>query len=211
MTKASPIQCMDIAVSQPRGLIKTESSPKSGDKTLDNARRLDRFLAGVQGRAFRIAQIATGNDEDALDLVQEAMFKLVEKYGDRDEDQLTPLFYRILHSRINDLFRRNKVRNRYRRWLYSDEEEREDPIQTAPDPAGRTPEQQIDNTKSMDKLQSALDKLPLRQQQAFLLRAWEGLDVRQTAMAMSCAEGSVKTHYSRAVHTLREELGEFWP
>ena len=168
-------------------------------------------MQSVQSRAFRIAQIAVGNADDALDLVQDAMFKLVEKYADRQENEWTPLFYRILNSRINDYFRRNKVRNRHRSWLSSNEEDNEDPIQTAPDPWGQTPESESQTDESMEKLSEALNELPLRQQQAFLLRAWEGLDVRQTAAAMSCAEGSVKTHYSRAIHSLRESLGEHWP
>ncbi len=172
---------------------------------------MDKFLQNVQSRAFRIAQIGTGNVEDALDLVQEAMFKLVEKYADRPENEWTPLFYRILNSRISDWHRRNKVRNRYRSWLGGIDEDGEDPIQTAPDPHPRTPESESQADESMEKLQEALNGLPLRQQQAFLLRAWEGLDVKQTAAAMSCAEGSVKTHYSRAIHSLRDQLGEHWP
>lgn len=182
-----------------------------GSTVLDKSRLMDAFLKSVQSRAFRIAQLATGNQEDALDLVQEAMFKLVEKYSDREETEWTPLFYRILTSRINDWYRRTGVRNKYRGWLSSDEETNEDPIQTAPDQFGQQPEKESELDESMVKLQTALQKLPQRQQQAFLLRAWEGLDVKQTAAAMSCAEGSVKTHYSRAVHSLREELGEHWP
>lgn len=165
----------------------------------------------MQSRGFRIAQIATGNPEDALDLVQDTMFKLVEKYADREENEWKPLFYRILQSRINDWYRRNKVRNRYRSWLTKNEDDNEDPIQTAPDHHGQKPESEAETSESMEKLQQALSALPLRQQQAFLLRAWEGLNVKQTAAAMSCAEGSVKTHYSRAVHSLREQLGEHWP
>mgnify|MGYP000562434933 CR=1 FL=1 len=172
---------------------------------------MDKFLQSVQGRAFRIAQIATGNAEDALDLVQDAMFKLVEKYSSRPENEWTPLFYRILSSRINDLHRRNKVRNRHRTWLNVGEEDKEDPIQTAPDINGQKPESESEIDESMEKLQGALNQLPPRQQQAFLLRAWEGLNVKETALAMSCAEGSVKTHYSRAIHSLREQLGEHWP
>ncbi len=182
-----------------------------GTTVLDNSALLDKFLKSVQNRAFRIAQIATRNPEDALDLVQEAMFKLVEKYSQRPEGEWTPLFYRILSSRINDWHRRNSVRNRHRSWLSSDEDSNEDPIQTAPDHFGKRPDKDSETDQSMDKLQQALEKLPQRQQQAFLLRAWEGLDVKQTATAMSCAEGSVKTHYSRAIHFLRQELGEHWP
>lgn len=182
-----------------------------GGKALDNSLLLDKFLQGVQSRAFRIARIATRNNEDALDLVQDAMFKLVEKYSGHPESEWPPLFYRILHSRIHDWYRRTSVRNRFRGWLGSNEDDIEDPIQTAPDLHGSTPEAAMESSESMEKLQEALSALPLRQQQAFLLRAWEGLDVKQTAIAMSCAEGSVKTHYSRAVHSLRKQLGEHWP
>jgi len=178
---------------------------------VNNSVLLDKFLKSVQNRAFRIAQIATRNPEDALDLVQEAMFKLVEKYAQRPAEEWTPLFYRILTSRINDWHRRNIVRNRHRSWLNDDEDRNEDPLQTAEDQFGQRPDKDSEIDQGMDKLQRALEKLPQRQQQAFLLRAWEGLDVKQTAAAMSCAEGSVKTHYSRAIHFLREELGEYWP
>lgn len=176
---------------------------------LNNSALIDRFLAGIQARAFRIAQFATNNTEDALDIVQDSMFKLVEKYSDKPENEWAPLFYRILNSKIHDWYRRTNVRNRYRSWL-SDDEGMEDPIQTAPDPRDSGPETTSETNESMSKLQSVLSQLPPRQQQAFLLRAWEGLDVKQTAMAMDCAEGSVKTHYSRAIHSLREQLGEYW-
>ena len=180
----------------------------SGGLFLNSSALLDKFLQGVQSHAFRITQIATGNSEDALDLVQDAMYKLVEKYSDRDTAEWTPLFYRILNSRINDWHRRNTVRNRYRSWLSNGNEETEDPIQTAADPRGHGPASESETKQSMDQLQIALEGLPARQQQAFLLRAWEGLDVRQTAAAMECAEGSVKTNYSRAIHSLRKQLGE---
>lgn len=187
-----------------------ESTTEVRSPTLDNSSQLDSFLQSVQNRGFRIAQLATGNQEDALDLVQEAMFKLVEKYASRPEQEWTPLFYRILSSRINDFHRRNTVRNRHRSWLRKDEDSDEDPIQTAPDPFSKGPDDESEIDESMVKLQQALMNLPPRQQQAFLLRAWEGLDVKQTATAMACAEGSVKTHYSRAIHALRIELGEHW-
>ena len=191
-----------------QAVIDTDSSRTT---ILDKASLLDKFLQSVQSRAFRIAQLAVGNQEDALDLVQEAMFKLVEKYSDREETEWTPLFYRILTSRINDWYRRTGVRNRHRTWLRTDEESGEDPIQAAPDHYGHRPDKDSETDQSMETLQQALEKLPQRQQQAFMLRAWEGLDTKQTAAAMACAEGSVKTHYSRAIHFLRAELGEHWP
>ena len=180
-------------------------------RTLDTLQTLDQFLTQVQGRAYRIAQIATNNSDDALDIVQDAMFKLVEKYAHHRSEEWGPLFYRILQSRINDWHRRSSVRNRFRSWFGLSDDDTEDPIASAPDTAGRSPEQHVQLDFSMDALQSALQALPLRQQQAFLLRVWEGLDVKQTALAMSCAPGSVKTHYSRAVHSLRAALGDHYP
>lgn len=159
-----------------------------------------------------MAQIATGNADEALDLVQDAMLKLVQRYATRNEAEWGPLFYRILQRRILDWHRRARVRNRWRQWFgRSDEGEAEDPVEAIPDT--RTPDiaEQVARKLAGDALASALRDLPLRQQQAFLLRVWEGLDVAETARAMGCSEGSVKTHYSRAVRALRDRLGDHWP
>lgn len=157
-----------------------------------------------------MARLATGNTDDALDIVQEAMLKLVQKYGARPEPEWGPLFHRILQSKINDWFRRAGIRARLRGWL-GPANTAVDPVAELPDEIERDPEQQLQSHRRIDKLEEAVHGLPVRQQQAFLLRTLEGLDVRQTARAMACSEGSVKTHYSRAVHTLREKLGEYWP
>ncbi|MDO9372581.1 MAG: RNA polymerase sigma factor [Gammaproteobacteria bacterium] len=175
---------------------------KREEGTLDSTQALDRFLAGVERRAFRMAQLATGNVEDALDLVQEAMLKLAQHYGRRNEQEWGPLFHRILQSRIRDWYRRSRVRNRWRVWLGGEEGE-EDPLHNLADTDAPGPAQLLAGQRAMGALEQALQKLPLRQQQAFLLRTWEGFDVAATAHAMGCSEGSVKTHYSRAVHTLR--------
>jgi RNA polymerase sigma-70 factor (ECF subfamily) len=181
----------------------------SGSRALEQQRILERFLAGVEKRAYRMARIATSNSDDALDIVQDAMLKLVEKYADRPESELGPLFHCIMQSRIRDWYRRSSVRNRLRSWLGSDDDE-EDALQLVADPAGRSPEEIVAARDGIEALDAALQTLPLRQQQVFLLRAWEGLDVRDTARAMNCAEGSVKTHYSRALAALRVKLGEHW-
>jgi len=157
-----------------------------------------------------MAEIATGNKDEALDILQDAMFKLVEKYADRDARELGPLFTTILQSRIKDWYRRNQVRNRFRGWFSSKDEEYEDPIQQAEDEMARTPEQLLQADRRIDELDQALHRLPLRQQQAFLLRTWEGYSVEETANVMKCSAGSVKTHYSRAVHSLRDKLDEHW-
>jgi RNA polymerase sigma-70 factor, ECF subfamily len=179
---------------------------------LDRNREMDKFLAQVERRALRVAQFATASREDAFDIVQDAMYKLVDKYGNHHPDEWGPLFHRILHSRIQDWHRRALVRTRFRGWLglNQDEDEQEDPFQTVADPAGQSPEAMLGSGRAMLALQKAVAELPLRQQQAFLLRVWEGFDVKQTARVMGCAEGSVKTHYSRAVHALREKLGGHW-
>ena len=167
-------------------------------------------MASVEKRAFRMAEIATGNHEDALDILQDAMFKLAEKYADRDAKEWAPLFTTILQSRIRDWYRRNQVRNRFRHWFSKSDEESGDKIQQAEDESARTPEQLMQSERRVDELDKALHDLPLRQQQAFLLRVWEGYSVNETAKAMKCSAGSVKTHYSRAVHALRERLDEHW-
>jgi len=170
-------------------------------------REMDTFLAEVEKRAYKMAYFAVNDREDALDVVQEAMIKLVKRYGDRSRDEWPPLFHRILQNQIQDHYRRSKVRSIVRGWFGGGDEDDQD--EEAMVPAGEPgPLQQNLNGQSMAHLDGAIKKLPLRQQQAFLLRAWEGLDVKETAAAMGCSDGSVKTHYSRAVARLREELGD---
>lgn len=171
---------------------------------------LDRFLEDAGPRALVMARIATSDPDEAMDIVQDAMYNLVERYADRPEAEWSPLFFRILQSRIRDWYRRRKVRNRWRTWLGGAGDEA-DPIQELPDRRGDTPETHLTQSEQGRAIQAALATLPLRQQQVFMLRAWEGLDVAQTAAAMGCGEGSVKTHYFRALRALRKRLGEVWP
>lgn len=181
--------------------------------SLDRTQALDRFLAGIERRAFRMAQIATGNEDEALDLVQDAMLKLAQKYAQRPEEEWAPLFHCILQSRIRDWYRRERVRSRLREFFRGpqDEEEREDPLEQIPDSAAPAPDEDVQRKRACAALDVALRALPLRQQQAFLLRIWEELDVAQTAQAMGCSEGSVKTHLFRALQVLRQRLGDHWP
>jgi RNA polymerase sigma-70 factor (ECF subfamily) len=179
----------------------------------DNARALEAFLATVERRAFRIAQIALRDADDALDAVQDAMLQLVRRYAARPAPEWKPLFYRILENRVRDQHRRRGVRNRVFAWLPGrggEEQEDVDPIAAAGDPAPG-PEAQLESGEALAALEGALHRLPARQRQAFLLRNFEGLDVAGTAVAMGCSEGSVKTHYFRAVQALRAMLGEFEP
>ncbi len=186
--------------------------PQTGAGQLGQEQALDRFLAGVEKRALRIAEISVRDREEALDLVQNAMIKLARKYADRGNEEWTPLFYRILQNGIRDGHRRQAVRNRVMVWFgrTKGDDTDYDPVAAAPDPIGRTPDEQLQNAEAMRSLQLAVHELPARQQEAFMLRTFEGLDVASTARAMGCSEGSVKTHYSRAVHSLRDTLGEHW-
>lgn len=178
----------------------------------ETSRALDRFLASQENRAFRMALFATGRREDALDIVQDAMLKLVRRYGRRSQEEWPGLFIRIVQNAIRDWYRRENIRQRWRHWFGRDhqEEDQDDPIEQIEQAGTHTPDEQLNQQGAMHKLDQALQTLPLRQQQVFLLRQWEGLDVAQTASAMGISEGSVKTHYSRAVHKLREELEDYW-
>lgn len=191
--------------------LKTEQDTEHKREQLQQ-QALNRFLSGVERRAYRMAEIATGNPQDALDLVQDAMLGLVKSYAHKNAADWGPLFHRMLQNRIRDWYRRNTVRNKIRGWLgiNSGDDEHTDPIQTAPDHHGRSPEEHARNNHSMLALDNALKQLPLRQQQAFLLRNWECMDVAQTAIAMNCSQSSVKTHYSRAVKSLRITLEDHY-
>jgi len=180
----------------------------SEEQSLEQSRELERFLVGVEKRAYRIARIAVRNDDDALDIVQDAMLQLARRYSARPEAEWRPLFYRILQNRIRDFQRRSSVRARVMSWLparFLDEEVPLDPYESVPDPAAM-PLEQLSTAEDMQTLEHALGRLPARQQEAFMLRNFECLSVEQTAQAMGCTQGSVKTHYSRAVHTLRGQL-----
>lgn len=171
---------------------------------------LDRFLQSVERRAFIKARLATGNEQDALDIVQDAMFKLSRKYGHRSSEDWAPLFQTVLQSRITDWYRRQAVRNKLFAWFGKSPDDGEDGAASESadieDMKQIEPSRQLDATRLGAMLQQALTELPLRQQQAFLLRQWDGLSVEQTAQAMGCSAGSVKTHCSRATQSLQQSL-----
>ena len=178
--------------------------------SVDQAQALDRFLAGIERRAFRIARMAVRDDDDALDIVQDSMIKLARHYAGRPSEEWRPLFYRILNNGIRDFMRRRRVRTRVMAWWpgrAGGDEEGADPVQAAPDPAGG-PLELLEGAEALAALEAGLAALPDRQREAFVLRAREGLDVAGTAVAMGCSEGSVKTHYFRAVRALKGRLGE---
>ena len=182
--------------------------------TSENHRQaLSDFLASTEKRAYRMAQLATGDGDEALDIVQDAMLKLVKHYSQKAPEQWRPLFYRILHNRIQDHHRRHKIRRAVFGWLGQERDDHDalpDPLDNAP-AAGPDAADQLKSARAMGVMERAIRQLPARQQQALMLRLWEGMDVAETATAMACSPGSVKTHYARAIAKLRETLGDHWP
>ena len=170
------------------------------------------FLADVERRAFKIAHYAVHDTEHALDIVQDAMLKLVANYRERPPETWPPLFYRVLERRILDHHRRSAVQHRVLSFFgFGDggEDNDETPlIERVADTPAAQPEVRLAVNEDQARLTRAIKSLPLRQQQVVLLRDFEGLDVNQTATAMGCSAGSVKTHYFRALHALRAALGE---
>jgi RNA polymerase sigma-70 factor, ECF subfamily len=188
-------------------------APAPEGAVLEYTRELEKFLAEIERRAFRMAQVALRDPDDALDVVQDAMIKLTRSYASRPSTEWRPLFYRILENGIRDLQRRRTVRKRVMTWLPGPKEdpdnEAQDPLENVADAAPTIPERLM-QAQAMQRLEESLRALPARQREAFMLRNFEGMDVADTANAMGCSEGSVKTHYSRAVHALRAQLGEVW-
>ena len=172
------------------------------------------FLASVDRRAFKQAVYAVHDEEAALDIVQDTMLRLSEKYSDRPAAELPLLFQRILQNAIRDWFRRSKVRSTWTTLLSAmglgGEDDDADPLETlevADDtnvPA--SPEERLEQSQVMMLIEQAVEGLPGRQREAFMLRYWEELDVSETAKVMGCSEGSVKTHCSRATHALAKVL-----
>ncbi len=182
-------------------------SPRE-DGTLESRAEMEGFLRDVETRAFRIAVISTRDAGEALDIVQDSMISLARRYADRSAEEWRPLFYRILQNRVRDWQRKRIVRGRVMSFFGGQEGEEYDPIAQAPGPTSENPVEALARSDAMDALEQALRDLPRRQREAFMLRNFEGLDVADTAVAMGCSDGSVKTHYSRAVHRLRDVLGE---
>ena len=183
-------------------------------ETLATQKELSDFLASVERRAFKQAVYAVQDEEAALDIAQDAMMRLAEKYSTRPAAELPLLFQRILQNAIRDHFRRGKVRSAWTTLLSNlgmgGEDDDADPLETlevddlSNIPAN--PQDRLEQSQVMAAIEDAVKALPQRQRQAFMLRYWEELDVSETAKVMGCSEGSVKTHCSRATHALAKVL-----
>ena len=177
---------------------------------------LSDFLAGVERRAFKQTTYAVRDDHAALDILQDAMLKLAEKYGNKPVDEFPMLFQRILQNTTRDYWRRQKVRNLWTTLLSSfsvvgDDGVESDPLEVLTSShynANDDPDVQLDRSQTIALIEMSLQKLPSRQREAFVMRYWEDMDVAETAKAMGCSQGSVKTHCSRAVKALAKTLAE---
>ena len=204
---ASPDDADDAAMSSVAGMLDAELLIESAAEV---PATLDAFLAQVERRAFRMAELQLRHREDAMDAVQDAMLRLVKHYRDKPAVEWPPLFWGILRRRVVDLQRRRKVRSIVVGWLGGGRDEDGDELPTW-EPADRSPGplDRLQDRQSYADMAAAVRQLPQRQREAFMLRMLEGLDVAETADAMGCSKGSVKTHLSRAMHHLRDQL-EDW-
>lgn len=175
---------------------------------------LDTFLKEVSTRAFKQAWFAVKNEESAMDLVQESMMKLAEKYGDKPANELPMLFTRILQNTILDYHRRQKVRNTWVSLFSSFQKDGEEDydvlesLDSQDDRRNESAQDEVQREQTMHLIEEAISNLPERQRQAFILRYWEEMDLAETAEVMGCSEGSVKTHCSRACKALAEVLAQ---
>ncbi len=182
---------------------------------MSSREQLSDFLASVERRAYKQATYAVRDEHAALDIVQDAMIKLAERYGDKPAAEFPMLFQRILQTTILDFFRRQKVRTAHFSLFSSfssrkDDDEDFEPLDVLQDSGNAsqpaTPEAALQQSEILTLIEDALQQLPARQREAFLLRYWERLDTAETAAVMGCTEGSVKTHCSRATHAMAATL-----
>lgn len=173
---------------------------------------LEKFLISIERKAFRIAQLSVKNEADALDIVQDSMLKLAQKYGHwQDEgktEQWPPVFYKILHNRILDFHRkRNREGSKFFRSLFGNKLDSDEAFYENQS-IDYGPEEEAVFEQTGAKALLAIENLPFMQQQCVILRSWEGFSVRDTADILDVSEGSIKTHHFRALKKLKEALYE---
>lgn len=186
-------------------------SPSALKSTAES--RLKKFMNEVTGRALVMMESATqGHHGIAMDLVQEAFISLHKSYAEKSTEEWYPLFYTILNHKLQDWRRKELRRNQpfsfFKKVTLDDDQEE---LLEIADENTPNPYEFLDQAVTAEEIQSAIASLPVRQQQAFMLRAWEGFDTSTTAQIMNCSEGSVKTHYHRAIQSLRLSLSHMNP
>jgi RNA polymerase sigma-70 factor (ECF subfamily) len=215
------LRCTQTLANQPQSLREDGSRegrapPAQHTKAtpLATYKELADFLAEVERRAYKQALYAVRDEHLALDIVQDAMLKLSEKYSGRPGAEFPLLFQRILQNTIRDFYRRQKVRSLWTTpvsaLIGSESDDEYDPLETldlgGESKSDETPHGRFERSQLVALIEKALQRLPPRQRQAFVLRYWEELDVAEAAKIMGCSEGSVKTHCSRATHALAAML-----
>lgn len=182
-------------------------------RALQRRQQLDQFLGEQEQQAFRIARLSVRHDEDALDLVQDAMLNFVSHYSTKPQMQWRPLFYKVLYNKLTDFHRRSNFRRGLVRLFHRQGEAAEeavDELDKQQNPSSG-PMENLQFNGALEQLSQALSQLSERQRQVVLLRSWQGFDTAQTAAILALSSGSVKTHYARGLARLRELLGSDWP
>lgn len=197
------------------GQIQCDSSPNQGRNMTTSSRQtplgINQWLKDIGRRALVMAELATNFHHHSQDIVQDSLLAFIKHYSDKPPEQWTPLFYGILRNQITDWKRQQARRSKWLAWFSSikiDDEDEINPFEQIANDYEDNPAQLLANASDINVVQQVLSGLPERQQQAFLLRAWEGLDIQSTAQIMACSESSVKTHYSRALAALRGALNK---
>ena len=194
--------------------LRLRRQPPETAPALASEQELNHFLANVEKRAFKRSYYHVRDEDAALDIVQDSMMKLAEHYGDKPADELPMLFQRILSNTTLDWFRRQKTKNalfsNFNEFESNQNQDDFDVLEILAPLEGHerseSAEDTVNSQQIVAEIETEIQKLPARQREAFLLRYWEELDVAETAAAMGCSEGSVKTHCSRAVQALDKAL-----
>jgi len=195
-------------------ILRLRRQPPETAPALASEQELNHFLANVEKRAFKRSYYHVRDEDAALDIVQDSMMKLAEHYGDKPADELPMLFQRILSNTTLDWFRRQKTKNalfsNFNEFESNQNQDDFDVLEILAPLEGHerseSAEDTVNSQQIVAEIETEIQKLPARQREAFLLRYWEELDVAETAAAMGCSEGSVKTHCSRAVAALSKAL-----
>ena len=206
-----PVNCRNLLVSQHPI---SEIPLSNGAIKLASRNEFSGFLADSERRAYKQALFAVRDEHAALDIVQDAMLRLADKYSDKPADELPMLFQRILQNTIRDYYCRQKVRSRWLTLMSSllpqHDESDYDPLDSLQDKDNYSqplaPETSLEQSQLITLIEETLMELPARQREAFLLRYWEDMDTTETAKVMGCSAGSVKTHCSRATHAIAATL-----
>ncbi len=171
---------------------------------------MGQFFASVERQAFQYALMATSCPDDALELVQESMMALMKNYNHKPSNEWKPLFFRVLNNKITDFYRRNHLIKRWFLQSTSKDDEKASLLEDYVKDTGNNPDKQLEKKQMMHQVEHCLQSLSSKQRQAFLLRAWQGFNIEETALAMQCSKGSVKVHYSRAISKLKTLMSEYY-